>query len=331
MVFEILRGTGRDPSLLTGGNLVSLQEEGYLGNAWTGSSDLLVIEADESDGSLVRYAPWVGVLLNLRLDHKPLTELADLFTAFRAQTRKRFLVGEDEALGQFAENATMFGVEQRSDVRAENVRTQRDGSSFTVAGVPFTLPLPGEYNVLNAVAAVAACQAAGIPVSEMPGVLAGFRGVTRRFQVLGSVGGIEVIDDFAHNPDKIGAALRAAHTRGERVLAVFQPHGFGPTRFLRDALIDIFAVNLRPQDRLTMPEIFYAGGTVTRDISSRDITSAVTARDRQADFVAARSNIPALLAAEARSGDVILVMGARDPSLTDFCQAILDTLRHRDR
>jgi UDP-N-acetylmuramate--alanine ligase len=148
---------------------------------------------------------------------------------------------------------------------------------------------------------------------------------------VGKVNNIEVVDDFAHNPDKIAAALTAARLRGQRLLVVFQPHGFGPTRFLRDDLVEAFATNLRPSDHLWLPEIYYAGGTVTQDISSRDIVQALTARGTQAEFVAERADIRDLLVAVAAPGDLILVMGARDPSLTDFCHQILTQLQARDQ
>ena len=335
MIFAILRGAGRDPSLLTGGNLVDLEAAGRLGNAWAGGGDLLVIEADESDGSLVRYEPWAGVLLNLRLDHKEPAELARIFAVFRERTRGPFVVGEDENLRPFAGGATVFGLGRGCDVRAEAVSVERDGSRFRIDGTAFCLGVPGRYNVLNAAAAVAACRAAGVPVAEIAAPLAAFGGVSRRFQAVGTAGGVEVVDDFAHNPDKLGAALAAARERQEergdgRILAVFQPHGFGPTRFLRDALIEALAGGLRERDRLWMPEIYYAGGTVTRDVSSADIVAGVQERGRAADFAAERAELAPAVADAAAAGDLVLVMGARDPSLTDFCHAILERLRARE-
>jgi UDP-N-acetylmuramate--alanine ligase len=163
----------------------------------------------------------------------------------------------------------------------------------------------------------------------MAAPLAAFGGIARRFQSLGAAGGVEVIDDFAHNPDKIAAALATAHGRlapGGRVLAVFQPHGFGPTRFLRDALIAAFSEHLAPSDVLWLPEIFFAGGTVTRDISSADLVAGIVHAGRDARFETERSRLAPLIAAEARPGDVVLVMGARDPSLTDFGRECLAAL-----
>jgi UDP-N-acetylmuramate-alanine ligase len=327
MIFEILRGCGRDPSVITGGDLVLLQDEGLWGNAWAGASDLLVVEADESDGSVVRYAPAVGVVLNLQRDHREMGEVAAMFETFRRRTRGTFVVGEDVPLAAPAAGEVVFGFGPRADLRATDVALAPDGAAFTAAGVRFRLPVPGRHNVANALAAIAACRAVGVAPAGMVAPLAGFRGVGRRFQSLGVARGVEVVDDFAHNPAKVAAALETAQGRAPgRVLAVYQPHGYGPTRFLRADFVATFAAALRPADRLWLLEIFYAGGTATRDFSAADIVAEIAARGAAAEFAPSRQWLLERLAAEARAGDLVLVMGARDPSLTDLARAILARL-----
>jgi UDP-N-acetylmuramate--alanine ligase len=332
MIWTILAGCGRGPGLLTGGALADLRARGGLGNAAgpRGEEKLLVIEADESDGSLVRYRPWCGVVLNLGLDHKSPAEVRAMFDTFADRTTGPLVVGAEENLADYAPAAVRFGIgpDPRPGVWAADVAATPGGSTFTVDGVPFTVPTPGRHDVLNALAALAACRETGLGLADMAGPLAGFGGVARRFNVIGTAGGVTVIDDFAHNPDKIAAALETARDRAGdgRVLAVFQPHGYGPTRFLREALVATFAAALRDRDVLWLPEIYYAGGTVTRDVSSGDLVAAVRAGDRDARFVPERGDLTAAVAAEARPGDVVLVMGARDPSLTDFCRGILARL-----
>ena len=325
MAFELLRGAGWDPSVITGGELIALQREGLLGNAWAGQSDLLVIEADESDGSLVRYAPAVGVVLNLQRDHKEMADVAAMFRTFRQHTRGSFVVGEAANLREFAPGARVFGFGP-CQVRAEAVLEGPAGSSFQVQGVAFSLPVPGRHNVENALAAIAACLELGVPLAAMVAPLAGFQGVARRFQSVGCQRGVEVIDDFGHNPAKIAASLRCAHLRSRRVLAVFQPHGFGPLRFLRQDFVATFASELQPQDQLWMLEAFYAGGTADRSLSAADLVEDLQARGVQATFAPARPGLVAELAAKAQEGDLVLVMGARDPSLTGLAQAILTAL-----
>ena len=329
MAFQILRGTGRDPSVITGGDLASLQAEGLWGNAWAGASDLLVVEADESDGSVVRYHPAVGVILNLQQDHKEEAEVAAMFRTFRDQVREDAVVGEAENLRPFAAGATTFGESAQAQVRARDLEEGPDGSAFSVDGVRFTLPVPGHHNIENALAAVAACAALGVPLADMVGPLAAFQGVGRRFQVLGTAGGVTVVDDFGHNPAKVTASLRTARRRAGpsgRVLAVFQPHGFGPLRFLRAGFVEAFAAELRPQDRLWFLEVFYAGGTAARDICSGDVVAELAARGLAADLAPSRPGLVEALAQAAQPGDLVLVMGARDPSLTDLARQILQRL-----
>lgn len=329
MIFEILRHTGADPSLMTGGDLISLRDAGFLGNAWLGRGPWLVMEADESDGTLVRYRPWGGVLLNLQRDHKEVAELEEIFARFRANVRGIFISGDDPNLDAFSHGAIRYGFSADSDVRIDDLEIGPRGSRFTIRGIRFELPCPGLHNVRNAAAAIAAAMSCGAPMTAMPQALASFRGVARRFQRIGSVGGVEVVDDFAHNPDKITASLAAARPAARRILAVYQPHGFGPTRFLRDDLIDALCGGLTPSDRLYMPEIFYAGGTAVKDISSRDIVDAVARRGIPAHFAERREDLIDVVAHDAEDGDMVLVMGARDPSLTGFCGEILRCLEER--
>ena len=330
MAFEILRGAGRDPSVITGGELVALQREGRWGNAWAGGSDLLVVEADESDGSVVRYHPAVGAILNLQRDHKEMDAVAEMFRVFCDQVREAMVVGEAGNLRDFSFGATVFGFGVEAALRAEDLSLEAEGSSFLVRGVPFRLPVPGQHNVENALAAIAACEALGVSLTAMVKPLAGFLGVARRFQVLGIQRGVTVVDDFGHNPAKVAASIRAAHLRvaaaGGRVLAVFQPHGFGPLKFLRADFVEAFAGEMAPNDRLWFLDVFYAGGTASRDISSADVIADVAARGVAAEVALSRDWLVARLAAEAKTGDLILVMGARDPSLTDLANAILATL-----
>jgi UDP-N-acetylmuramate--alanine ligase len=345
MVFEILRGAGRDPSVITGGDLLLLQRQELWGNAWAGRSDLLVVEADESDGSVVRYEPAVGVILNLQRDHREMDEVAAMFRTFRGRVRETAVVGEAANLAELARDATVFGSGAGAGVRGTDVALGPASAAFGVEGVGFALPVPGAHNVDNALAAIAACRAVGVPLADMAAPLARFQGVGRRFQSLGVARGVEVVDDFAHNPAKIAASLATARARvdasgasaaggpgpgaarrGGRVLAVYQPHGYGPTRFLRRDFVETFATELGPVDRLWLLEVYYAGGSATRDFSAADIVAEIAARGTAAEFAPSREWLSERIAAEARAGDLVLVMGARDPSLTELARAILARL-----
>jgi UDP-N-acetylmuramate--alanine ligase len=150
-----------------------------------------------------------------------------------------------------------------------------------------------------------------------------------RAPALQPLGGVyRGVDDFAHNPAKIAAALVTAQARAGsgRVLAVYQPHGYGPTRFLRRDLVETFVSCLRPGDRLWMLEVFYAGGSTVRDFSAADIVAEIAAPGVGAEFAPSREWLVERVAAEARDGDLVLVMGARDPSLTHLGRSLLARL-----
>jgi UDP-N-acetylmuramate--alanine ligase len=326
MIFAILSGAGRDPSVIAGGDLPELSARGLPGNAWAGQSDLLVVEADESDGSLVRYAPAIGVILNLQRDHKEMAEVAAMFAILRARAREALVLGDAENLDRFAGGALRFGFGPRADIRGEDVELGPDSSRFRVGDMQFELSVPGAHNVANALAAIAACRVLEVALEDMTAPLAKFTGIGRRFQSVGKARGVEVIDDFAHNPEKIAAAIRTAKLRARRVIAVYQPHGYGPTRFLRRDLVAAFSRELGPDDRLFMLEVFFAGGTAKRDFSSADIVAEIAALGTNAEYAPAREWLVDRVAQEARSGDLVLVMGARDPSLSELARMMLNRI-----
>jgi UDP-N-acetylmuramate--alanine ligase len=237
MLFEILRHAGKDPSLLSGGVLLSLQQEGYFGNIYKGKSDMLVIEADESDGTLVNYHPKIGVMLNLAKDHKELDVLKGYFQKFSINCGTFIINEEEKLLKEIAGQYKTFGL-KKGGVHARNLKLTGFGSIFTVEGVPFKLNIPGEHNVKNALAAVAAAREAGVDLKIASEALANFKGVYRRFNTIGVINNTEVVDDFAHNPHKCAATLKAAHLRGRRVLAFFQPHDFASVQLLKDEFIE---------------------------------------------------------------------------------------------
>lgn len=326
MIFEILEGAGLSPSVITGGALIRLQEKRLMGNAFAGKSDLLAVETDESDGTLTEYHPAVGVLLNIQKDHKDIPELKTLFNTFLNQCAKKAVSGDCPECASFREGALVFGFSKGCGLQGGDLRLDGVSSSFTVEGLRFTLPVPGRYNAENALAALAACSLLGVPLEKTVEPLSAFKGVARRFQLIGTSKGVTVIDDFAHNPAKVSEAITAAHLRNRRVLAIFQPHGYGPTRFLKNDFIKAFEASLRPEDMLFMPEIYYAGGTAVKDISSNDIVAPLKEKGLPAFFFEDRKGLLASVVQSARQGDIVLVMGARDPSLPSFCRDLLESL-----
>ncbi len=326
MLFAVLEAAGLEPSIITGGALVALKERGLIGNAYKGKGGVLVVEADESDGTIVRYRPRTGLLLNISKDHKDVEVLNGIFAEFARNCGRVLVNADDPPARALLPAAPAFGF-GAGGWKVAGLELAPFSSAFRINGVPFSLPAPGEYNVANALAACAAASLYGVKLEACAAGLKNFRGVERRFVLAGEKNGVTVIDDYAHNPAKVSALLAALHqSPGRRVIAVYQPHGFTPTRHLKAELIESFSAGLAREDLLVMPEIYYVGGTVTKDISSRDICDAVAAKGRRAFFYERRADIPSALASLARAGDIIAVMGARDATLSAFARDILEAL-----
>lgn len=325
MIWHVLEAEGLGATLACGANLLSLRKKGLLGNAWLGKSKLFVMEADESDGTITRYEPKLGVLLNLTKDHKDLDELRALFRTFKERAQSLVASADDPALADYLPGASTYGF-AAGDLRGSDLELSAEETRFQAGGAAFRLPLPGRHNAENALAAAAACARLGVSPEKSAKALASYGGLARRFEVLGERRGARVVDDFAHNPEKVKAAIAAAKLGRERVLAVFQLHGFAPARFLKDEFLSAFEKALAPQDRLWLPDIYYAGGTAAKDISSKDYADALAAKGLCARHAPDRKALPAQVAAEAKPGDLILVMGARDPSLSDLARSLLAAL-----
>ena len=325
LVFEILRACGQSPSVIAGANLIRLSEEGWLGNAFRGGSGLLVMEADESDGTLVKYRPEKAVFLNISKDHQTVIRTLELFERLAGQTPLVIKNGDDPELKSI-QAARLFGLLDGADCRPEAVKAVTPSVRFTLKGVDFAFPLPGCHNLSNALAALCVCQDQGCNLESMVEPMRKFRGVARRFSVSRTPKGATVIDDYAHNPDKIKAALLAARDFGARIFAVFQPHGYGPTRFLKDELVETFAGLIRNTDEVYFLPIYYPGGTVKRDISSEDLADGVGKRGGRSYAPQSRQELMADLARRVKPGDAVIVMGARDPTLSLLAKEIKNSL-----
>ncbi|MCE5270885.1 Mur ligase domain-containing protein [bacterium] len=331
---------GFSPALIAGADLVNYRSGPTTGNALAGKSDLCVVESCESDGTIVDYYPAVGVILNIERDHHELDSLARMFATFAAQTRETLVLNADcpnvirlpRPTGPGAPRVVTFSAQGApADYSADGLELGRFSSRFRVKGVEYHCPLPGLYNVSNALAALAAAEAVGARAQDFARVLTGFRGTARRFQLVGEAAGVSVIDDFAHNPAKVRAVLGAfeSWTGLGRLFVVFQPHGYGPLRFQFEELVEVFGACLRPRDVLILPEVYYAGGTASRDISSADLAKRVSALGREAVFFADRAAAAPFIAGRAVEGDVVLVLGARDDSLTAFAGQVLERLKSK--
>lgn len=339
MLAWILHAAGRDPTVMNGAEMVNfIGPDAPYASALVGDPDLFVSEVDESDGSIALYDPTVAVVTNVSLDHKSMDELRQLFGGFVGRARTAVLNLDNAetvrlADGPAAADVITFSLSDPvADLLAGPPKLRVDGVGFGVTErasgqhARVELRVPGRHNVANALAALGAARALGVPLIAAAEALGAFRGVRRRLEVIGSAGGVTVIDDFAHNPDKITATLETLHAFPGRLLVMFQPHGFGPLAKMRAEFVRTFAERLADEDVLLMPEPVYFGGTVDRAVGSADIAADVRAAGRAAEALPDRATCGERLLALARPGDRIVVMGARDDGLTVFARELLARL-----
>ena len=336
MIAWILHATGGDPVAMNGAVMKNfVTPEMPFASALAGKGDIFVSEVDESDGSIALYQPKIAVLNNITLDHKSLDELRALFLDFVRKADTAIInIDDDESrllVGRLGgKKITTFSLDNSSaDFSADNINEEPMAVSFDAQSwggeenVRVRLQVPGRHNVANALAALAAASACGISLADAAGALAGFTGLRRRFELVGTSNDISIIDDFGHNPDKIAATLDTLHAFPGRLLILFQPHGYGPLAKMGKELIDCFAGKLAPDDVLILPDPAYFGGTVERTVGSDDIVAGVKAAGRNAEHIADRAAAGERLIALAQPGDRIIIMGARDDTLSGFAANLL--------
>jgi UDP-N-acetylmuramate--alanine ligase len=341
MIGWILHSCHRQPTVMNGAVMKNFATPSApFASAVVGDPELFVSEVDESDGSIALYKPEVAVLTNISLDHKEMAELRALFAGFLGAARKVVLNLDDpetRALGDLVggDQCVGYGFDSPgADLMGKQLELLADGVTFTVEAEgerhEVKLATPGRHNASNALAALAAARALGVPLADGAAALARFEGLRRRLETLGTAAGVTVIDDFAHNPDKIDATLATLRAQPGRLLIMFQPHGYGPLSKMGEELAQSFARGMGPGDRLYLPDPVYHGGTVDRTRGSDWLAQAVRSEDQLADHIPERSAIGDALVAEARDGDRILIMGARDDSLSEFAAELLERLERRN-
>ncbi|KQN39587.1 UDP-N-acetylmuramate--alanine ligase [Sphingomonas sp. Leaf407] len=339
MIGHILHMVGRDPTVMNGAVMKNfIAPDRPFASALVGTGDAFVSEVDESDGSIAFYRPRIAVLNNVSLDHKSLEELRTLFGGFAARAGHTIVnVGDAEAAAlamEMAENRrTTFAIDAPADMIGCKLCKLSASVDFTLRvgdrSYDVHLAVPGAHNVANALAAIGAVVAAGVPIEGAIAAIAGFTGLKRRFELVGTAGGVTVIDDFGHNPDKIAATIATLRAHPGRLLLLFQPHGYGPLKVMRRELVAMFAARLQGDDLLVLPDPVYRGGTVSRDVTSADIVADLAVTGTPARHIPDRAAAAAHLAAQARPGDRIVVMGARDDTLSALAASIVTMLEAR--
>ncbi|GAA4012140.1 UDP-N-acetylmuramate--L-alanine ligase [Sphingomonas swuensis] len=338
MIGWILHSLGHKPTVMNGAvmkNFVSA--DAPFASALIGEPELFVSEVDESDGSIALYRPTVALLNNVSLDHKEMDELRSLFGGFLGSAQTAVVNLDDAESRQIArEIGDVVGYGFQSDdarIVGGDLVLQSGASQFSVRSsdehAHVELPLPGRHNALNALGAIAAVHALGVSLIDAAAALTEFAGLKRRLETVGEAHGVSVVDDFAHNPDKIAATLATLTARRGGLLIFFQPHGYGPLAKMGDELAATFAKGMRAGDRLILSDPVYQGGTVDRSRGSEWLAAAVESAGGRAEHIPERTAIGQRLLDLAREGDTIAILGARDDTLSDFAAELVRNLAAR--
>ncbi|MBI4710295.1 MAG: hypothetical protein HY759_04235 [Nitrospirae bacterium] len=320
MLAFFMERLGLKPNFIGGGRVKQFKTFSNPGNFLAGNSEYLVIEACESDGTIVNYKPRHSIILNLALDHHPVMKTSGMFETLMKNTQEKILVNaDDENLMRITgKNSVAFSVDNPSQYRAEAINYNPFSTDFLLNGREFRLSLPGKYNLYNALSCIAMLSESGISLDEIAGLLPEFQGIDRRFDVKLNDGQRLVIDDYAHNPHKIASLMETVKRLSENICYIFQPHGFAPTRLMKKEYIEVFAKNLRGSDRLILLPIYYAGGTASKDISSQDLADGIKRQGRSVEAAEDRRDVLKVL----RQYRAYVVFGARDESLSDFAAEV---------
>jgi len=336
MIGWILTEAGLDPTIMNGAVMKNfVADDAPFASARVGQGEMFVSEVDESDGSIALFTPEIAVLNNVSLDHKSLEELRQLFGDFAKKAKCCVWNADDAETVALIEplglaGAFSFGFTPQADIRATDIADLPLGSRFTLHALseilPVALIVPGRHNIANALAAIAATTALGVSVAQAVRGVERFNGLARRFDIVGTANDITVIDDFGHNPDKIAATLATLEAFPGRIIAFFQPHGYGPIRVMGTELAGVFAGMLGKNDYLILCDPVYFGGTVDKSCGSQSITDAVASAGRNAEYIPAREDCGTRIVELAKPGDRIVIMGARDDTLSGFAVDILNRL-----
>ena len=313
----LLAEAGFDPTVVNGGAVVNWRGERDLGSARAGRPDRWVLEADESDRSFLAFHPEWAVITNISKDHFEYDEVVALFAAFARQVKQGIVCGPG-----VAEILSEQGIphDRLIDASAKGMPLA-SGRGIVYDGVEMAVPVMGRHNLLNALCAVALVTRLGLSLEQCRDGLARFAGIERRLELAGETGGVRVFDDYAHNPAKIAAAWRAVAESGPgAVHAVWRPHGFAPLANMMEELAEALAGAWRPGDVWWLLPVYYAGGTASQSVRSEDLEERLRRRGVRAEAVDGYGTLARRLSAELRSGDSVLVMGARDPDLPVFAR-----------
>lgn len=331
---ETLVNANADPVMIGGGISNSFISEDLTGNYRPGQGNYLVFEADESDKSLLNYNPDYALILNIGTDHYDKDELIEMFREFAGKVKRGFVISKEvyDLLGSdcFVNSDVCIFDEEEKEKRNSSEKTwimekYTPGKGIFSSNqddsvIEIKLPIPGKHSGLNALAVLCTMNLLGLQDERTIDNIEAFMGVWRRADLAGlNSNGAKIYDDYAHNVEKIVSSIKTAREEGKRVISIFQPHGFKPLEFMRDALLAELENNLSNQDLFCFLPVYYAGGSASFAPTSEEVANSyISNGTKKYKNFKSRKELKLFLEEMTTKDDIVLIMGARDNSLSDF-------------
>lgn len=326
MIGYALDVLGKSPCMIGGGMLKNYEDKNPMPYMIYNKGDICVIEADESNGTIEQYNPYITTINNISIDHKPLEEIKAIFANVAKKPKYGLVLNADCPYCQELENKNIKTVwfslkNKNADFYAYDIKNLQDGIEYKLDGRTFKLKQIGEFNVANALTAIAACSLLGVNKYETAKALEGFLGTKRRLELIGVKNNITVINDFAHNPEKVLASVKALKGYKGRLIIMFQIHGPVSANLYGMQTMESFAETLDKDDMLLMPEVFQR--TDNSGLSGKEIAEYAKKLSVNITYTETKDKAKELILKNAKPGDRIIIMGARDNSFEDLCKSIL--------
>ena len=328
MIGYVLETLNKKPCMINGGALCNFQNQKGIPNYIYNEGDICVIEADESDGSITKYLPFVGIINNISHDHTSMEKLIEYFTAFANNSQNLVINLDCPHTSKIAHNSykTFSTKNSKADFYAYNVKATATGVEYDFMGKKFQLQMLGAFNVSNALATITACSFLGIDPVLCAKTLEGFLGIKTRLEKIGSKNDIIVYNDFAHNPSKIRASLEALKAYSGRVIAMYQPHTPFSAVNTGDEMAAEIANVLDDNDVIIIQEIYELTENDVGITSNNIVKEIINNGHPNALFLPTTADTKSFIVNNIRQGDRIIIMGAHDNSLADFCREILEAI-----
>lgn len=330
MIGYVLDVLGQKPTMINGGMLCNYSQNPGLQNYLYNDGETCVIEADESDGSIKKYHPYIGLVNNISHDHTSIEKLVEYFSTFASHVTHALVVNYDcpraRELNSPVKKFTYSIGDDNADLTAKDVKAIENGIEYKLDGQTFHLNLIGKFNVSNALAAISACMMLGLDKFAAARALEGFNGVKVRLEKIGSRNGITVYNDFAHNPSKIEASLQALKDHPGRIIAMYQPHTPFSAVNTGDEVADAVAKVLAPEDIMIMQEIYELTEKDVGITSANIINRIKENGHKNALFLPHKEDTREFIKENVRPGDRVVIMGAHDNSLADFSRELLQVV-----